>query len=313
MISGKSNDAISKSPLKSNSIKLIKVPKFVASKWLEYNDKDIVGLLEENNNEISAIYIQKENSDEVKKLPCNKNSTVSTYILKEEKVSLNINNKNPNSVNNNLSNKTNENMNQDNLETDKEAVDYVVCADIINNCSYTYSFLPTLDKDYSLVLKERHYKMNVKKDRYTIIETRNEDNIDSSHTLFKYYNTLEDGTNSNLNSKDPRDNSIDNSNKYGKNNKRGLMENDNNIGPYSASKQKAKQAKKMHVFDLDKTKISMFKIFEKEGKKGVPFSFFSKSFSIPSNYIKNILDEIAVKRKRVSDKKTVYFLKDYIS
>lgn len=115
------------------------------------------------------------------------------------------------------------------------------------------------------------------------------------------------------NSKDPKDSSIDNSNKYGKNNKRGFMENENNSGSYSASKQKAKQAKKMHVFDLDKTKISMFKIFEKEGKKGVPFSFFSKSFNIPSNYIKNILDEIAVKRKRVSDKKTVYFLKDYIS
>ncbi|CDU17833.1 transcription initiation factor IIF subunit beta, putative [Plasmodium yoelii] len=306
---------------KSNSIKLIKVPKFVANKWLECNDKDIVGLLEENNNEISAIYIQKDDSDDVKKLPCNKNSTVSTYILKEEKVSLKISNKNANSVNNNnnnnnnLVNKSNENMNQgkDNLEGDKETVDYVICADIINNCNYTYSFLPTLDKDYSLVLKERHYKTNIKKDRYTIIETRNEDNIDSSHTLFKYYNMSEDGSNSNLNNKDPRDNNIENSNKYGKNNKRGFMENENNIGSYSASKQKTKQAKKMHVFDLDKTKISMFKIFEKEGKKGVPFSFFSKSFNIPSNYIKNILDEIAVKRKRVSDKKTVYFLKDYIS
>lgn len=68
----------------------------------------------------------------------------------------------------------------------------------------------------------------------------------------------------------------------------------------------------MHVFDLDKAKISMFKIFEREGQNGVPFSFFTKSFNIPANHIKGILDEIAIKGKRDTDKKTVYFLKNCI-
>ncbi|CRG96496.1 conserved Plasmodium protein, unknown function [Plasmodium gallinaceum] len=310
MINSKENDTLPKISFKNKNIKLIKVPKFVSNKWLKRKHRDVVGLFEHKNNEISNLYIQKDDSDEVKKLTCNKNYTINTYILKQNKISLKPN-KGTNPSNNNLNNKTIENSNQnklkininnpinENSERNKE-LDYVICADVIKNCEHTYSFLPLLDEDYSLILKERHYNTNIKKNRYTIIETRNEENLDSSQTLFKYY-TSDD--NNNLN-KD----------KNNKNNKRVLLENENNFNSSSAaSKQKTKQAKKFHIFDLDKTKISMFKIFEREGKKGVPFSFFAKSFNIPSNHIKNILDEIAVKRKRASDKKSVYFLKDYIS
>ncbi|GAW81207.1 hypothetical protein, conserved [Plasmodium gonderi] len=339
MLDGKENDDSSKASMKNKNIKIIKVPKFVSNKWLQYNNKDIVGLFEQNNNEISTLYVQKDNSDKVKKLTCNKNNTVNTYILKQNKISLKptkgFNCSTGNSsitTPTNSNNKTSENANQskvkinitnpvkDNTERNKE-IDYVICADVIKNCEHTYSFLPTLDEDYSLVLKERHYKTNVKKNRFTIIETRNEENIDSSHTLFKYYTsddnvhnatgTVSASNDASVNSISVLNNSKDN--KLGKSNKRTLQDSDNHFSSPSASKQKAKQIKKMHVFDLDKAKISMFKIFEKEGKKGVPFSIFAKSFNIPSNYIKNVLEEIAVKRKRVTDKKPVYFLKDCIN
>ncbi|ANQ08405.1 Uncharacterized protein PCOAH_00027810 [Plasmodium coatneyi] len=350
MLGGRENDGSSKASMKSKSIKLIKVPKFVSNKWLQYNNKDIVGLFEQNNNEITTLYVQKDDTDNVKKLRCNKASTVSTYILKQSKVSLNPSkgvtpSSSPSATtfttaHTNSNSRTSENVSQskvkihlnnpakENAERNKET-DYVVCADVLKNCEHTYSFLPTLDEDYSLVLKERHYKTNVKKNRFTIIETRNEENIDSSHTLFKYYTSDENTLNvsgagsamgggatvpgagnttndSGLNSANSKDN------KLGKSNKRTLQDTDGHFGSSSASKQKAKQVKKMHVFDLDKAKISMFKIFEREGKKGVPFSVFAKSFNIPSNYLKNILDEIAVKKKRVTDKKPVYFLKDCI-
>ncbi|CRH00317.1 conserved Plasmodium protein, unknown function [Plasmodium relictum] len=307
MINSKESDTLPKTCFKNKNIKLIKVPKFVSNKWLKCKNKEVVGLFEHKNSEISNLYIQKDDSDNVKKLTCNKNYTINTYILKQSKICLKPN-KGTNPSNNNLNNKTIENSNQnklkininnpikENSERSKE-FDYVICADIIKNCEHTYSFLPVLDKDYSLILKERHYNTNIKKNRYTIIETRNEENLESSQTLFKYY-TSDDNNNAN---KD-------------KNNKRVMLENENNFtSSTSASKQKTKQAKKFHVFDLDKTKISMFKIFEREGKKGVPFSFFAKNFNIPSNHIKNILDEIAVKRKRISDKKSVYFLKDCIN
>ncbi|KMZ82328.1 hypothetical protein PVIIG_04442 [Plasmodium vivax India VII] len=373
MLGGKENEGSSKASVKSKSIKIIKVPKFVSNKWLQYNNKDIVGLFEQNNNEISTLYVQKDDTDNVKKLTCNKGSTVNTYILKQSKVSLKpIKGLTPSSspsattttattAPTNSNSKTSENVNQskvkinlnnpvkENAERSKE-IDYVVCADVLTNCEHTYSFLPTLDEDYSLVLKERHYKTNVKKNRFTIIETRNEEHIDSSHTLFKYYtsddhalnasgagsamggagsvpgaaNTTNDAGVNSANSANSANNANSVShlqavsstssrdNKLGKSNKRTLQDSDGHFGSSSASKQKAKQVKKMHVFDLDKAKISMFKIFEREGKKGVPFSVFAKSFSIPSNYIKNILDEIAVKKKRVTDKKPVYFLKDCI-
>ncbi|SCN12961.1 transcription initiation factor IIF subunit beta, putative [Plasmodium malariae] len=326
MTSAKESDGLSKAFLKNKNIKLIKVPKFVSNKWLNYNHKDIVGLFEQNNNsEISTLYIQKDDSDKVKKLTCNKNNTVNTYILKQNKVSLKPS-KSTNQSNSNASDTTYENSNQskgkininnpvkESTERNKE-VDYVICADIIKNCEHTYSFLPILDEDYSLVLKERHYNTNVKKNRFTIIETRNEENIDSTQTLFKYYTT--DDNIKNENNKDNKylknNSSTTTITTTSNNNKRMLFESDNNLVSSSASKQKLKQAKKMQVFDLDKTKISMFKIFEKEGKKGVPFSIFTKSFNIPSNYLKNILEEIAVKRKRLSDKKSVYYLKDYVS
>ncbi|KJP85853.1 hypothetical protein AK88_04501 [Plasmodium fragile] len=365
MLGGKENDGSSKASMKCKNIKLIKVPKFVSNKWLQYNNKDIVGLFEQNNNEITTLYVQKDDTDNVKKLRCNKGSTVNTYILKQSKVSLKPSNKgltassSPSATTtttaptNSNSKTTSENVNQskvkinlnnpvkENAERNKET-DYVVCADVLKNCEHTYSFLPTLDEDYSLVLKERHYKTNVKKNRFTIIETRNEENIDSSHTLFKYYtsddhllNTPGAGTgmggvaatvpgtaitanDSGLNSANSVthlhgvSSTSSRDNRLGKSNKRTLQDTDGHFGSSSASKQKAKQVKKMHVFDLDKAKISMFKVFEREGKKGVPFSIFAKSFNIPSNYIKNILDEIAVKKKRVTDKKPVYFLKDCI-
>ncbi|CAA9988468.1 conserved Plasmodium protein, unknown function [Plasmodium knowlesi strain H] len=362
MLGGKENDGSSKVSMKSKNIKLIKVPKFVSNKWLQYKNKDIVGLLEQNNNEITTLYIQKDDTDNVKKLRCNKSSTLNTYILKQSKVSLNPNkgvspssspsgtamttaptNANSRTSENTSQSKVKINLNnpvKENTEKNKET-DYVVCADVLKNCEHTYSFLPTLDEDYSLVLKERHYKTNVKKNRFTIIETRNEENIDSSHTLFKYYTSDDNllnasgagsamGGGANIpgaanTTNDPGLSSANNvshvhgvsstssrDNKMGKSNKRTLQDTDGHFGSSSASKQKAKQVKKMHVFDLDKTKISMFKIFEREGKKGVPFSIFAKSFNIPSNYIKNILDEIAVKKNRVTDKKPVYFLKDCI-
>lgn len=362
MLGGKENDGSSKVSMKSKNIKLIKVPKFVSNKWLQYNNKDIVGLFEQNNNEITTLYIQKDDTDNVKKLRCNKSSTLNTYILKQSKVSLNPNkgvspssspsgtamttaptNANSRTSENTSQSKVKINLNnpvKENTERNKET-DYVVCADVLKNCEHTYSFLPTLDEDYSLVLKERHYKTNVKKNRFTIIETRNEENIDSSHTLFKYYTSDDNllnasgagsamGGGANIpgaanTTNDPGLSSANNvshvhgvsstsnrDNKMGKSNKRTLQDTDGHFGSSSASKQKTKQVKKMHVFDLDKTKISMFKIFEREGKKGVPFSIFAKSFNIPSNYIKNILDEIAVKKNRVTDKKPVYFLKDCI-
>lgn len=316
MNNSKENDSVSKLSFKNKNIKLIKVPKFVSNKWLQYNNKDIVGLLGFNNNnnndsEITELYVQKDDSDNVKKLRCNKNNTVNTYILKQNVIKLKSTNKSVSNSAGTLNNKSNDytntnkgkntmnNLSKDNSDKHKE-FDYVVCADLIKTCDYTYSFLPTLDQDYSSILKERHYKTNVKKERFTIIETRNEENMDATHTLFKYY-TSEDKLNNE--SKD----------KNMKNNKRLFTDNDNlNTVSHSTSKQKAKQSKKMHVFDLDKAKISMFKIFEREGQNGVPFSFFTKSFNIPANHIKGILDEIAIKGKRDTDKKTVYFLKNCI-
>ncbi|VWU48359.1 transcription initiation factor IIF subunit beta, putative [Hepatocystis sp. ex Piliocolobus tephrosceles] len=396
MINNKNNDITIKTASKTKNIKLLKVPKFVSNKWLQHKDKDIVGLLDINNEDICSLYIQKDESDDVKKLKCNKNKIVNTYILKQNKIyfndstdntttttdinttttttttttTSNNNNKNvTNTSNNNASNKSNENIIQNKINTninnsdennneqgDKEK-NSILCTNIIKCCDNTYAFLPTLDADYSSVLKERHYKTNVKKDRYTIIETRNEEHIDSTHTLFKYYtpdditnniNTNTTNNNNNNTTNNNNNNNTTNNNNNNKNIKSGKRTYDeinnfntnsdtnknintyiinsnnsyNNINtsssnmnntsvmPVITSKYKMKQSKKMNVIDLDKTKISMFKMFENEGKKGVPFSLFTKNFNIPTNYIKNILEEIAVKRKRPTDKKPVYFLKD---
>lgn len=333
------NPSPTKVSLKNRKIRLIKVPKFVATQWLNAADKDIVGILGFENEEISNLYVRKDENDNVKKLNCDKNETINTCILKQSKITLKKNKSSGNSVSatgSNVNNKYNERgnknkskMNMKTLgnqksenETEEESF---ILADLVKNCEHTYTFLPHMDRDYSSILKERHVKTNIKKSRFTIIEQRNEELLDANNTLFKYYtNPSNEINNSSLGIR------LNNREKHMKNNKRmiQLVDNSNNVNNNSrttninnqqmqamntshttTNKPKTKQAKKSYAFDIDKAKLNMFKIFEKEGNNGVPFSVFAKAFNIPPTQVKNILEEIAIKRKVNTDKKAVYFLK----
>lgn len=357
----KENKATTKTPPKSKTIRLIKVPKFVANQWMKSQHGEVVGLYDCENDDISNVYIRKEETDDLRKLICQKNPTLNTYLLRQKTINLKtkgiIGNKSTNETDtkkrgldnykkkgkeynilkgnsNMMISNTNKNKtdDEDDDECETEHTVSIVCADAIKKFDNIHSFLPVLDKEYSKILKERHYNTNVKRERATIIETRNEESIDAENSLFRFF-TAEDRMNLKKEAESQRRGiQLNNNNEYNQYNSKALQKNINTNNAISLNrnavnvsktisknssasnafnKQKSRATKKTHMFDADKAKISMFRIFEMEGNKGVPFSVFSKRFNIAPHHLKSLLDEIAVKRKRNVDKRTVYFLKDF--
>eukprot|EP00371_Babesia_bovis_P000029 XP_001608676.1 hypothetical protein [Babesia bovis T2Bo] len=151
---------------------------------------------------------------------------------------------------------------------------------------------PSLNTMYKNEIKERHLLSNVQKPRGTTYETRNEINNDRTMTLFKYFNPQRKGVEDVL---------------------RGITiaTPPKQDTPYSRSKNKGQRR---DIMDMDELKMSICKVFETdEGKEGLQFKRICQLVNQPSTHVKIAIDEIAEQRKRSSDHKLVYFLRNHFN
>lgn len=154
--------------------------------------------------------------------------------------------------------------------------------DVIGEVSSRTNFQPKLDQRYQQVLRERHAAEDLRKGRGTVEEMRRDPGLDSLHTLFQFYTprapslSADDGA------------------------KRGGLE--------CVSRAKAKQ-KKGAMLDADSLKVKLFKMFDAAGAAGLQLKQISTQTQQPLSHVKMVVEEIAEQRKRASDRKSVYFLK----
>ncbi|CDJ40893.1 hypothetical protein, conserved [Eimeria tenella] len=156
--------------------------------------------------------------------------------------------------------------------------------DIIAEINNRTNFQPKLDKRYQQVLHERHIAEDQSKSRGTVTEMRRDPGLDSLHTLFQFYTPK-----SSLSTDDT---------------KRGGLE--------SVSRAKAKQ-KRGVILDSDALKVKLFRLFEAAGAAGLQLKQIAAHTQQPLSYVKTLVEEIAEQRKRLSDRKAVYFLKQQYS
>ncbi|EAN30700.2 Transcription initiation factor IIF beta subunit protein [Theileria parva strain Muguga] len=157
----------------------------------------------------------------------------------------------------------------------------------IGKLSECLTIFPSLDQAYKRKLKERHICTNVKKPRSTTDETREDPSFDSSETIFKYYN--------------PKTTTV-----------AGLMSDDGSRPledtPYNRSRAKSK---KLPTMDPDELKLKIFKIFEsEEAKDGIQLKRVVQLTGQPLQNVKSAVEEIAIQKRRPTDYKLVYRLKD---
>ncbi|CDI78202.1 hypothetical protein, conserved [Eimeria acervulina] len=122
------------------------------------------------------------------------------------------------------------------------------------------------------------------KSRGTVAEMRRDPGLDSLHTLFQFYTpkasaSAEDGKRSGLE---------------------------------SVSRAKAKQ-KRGVILDADSLKVKLFKMFDAAGAAGLQLKQIAAQTQQPLSHVKAVVEEIAEQRKRLSDRKAVYFLKQQYS
>ncbi|GFE52687.1 hypothetical protein protein [Babesia ovis] len=163
---------------------------------------------------------------------------------------------------------------------------------------------PTLDMTYKSKIKERHIVSNVQKRMltYTVVivsiargtthESRSEPINDRSATLFKYYNPHPKGVANIINEVD-------------------IATPAKQETPYSRAKTKVQ---KRDVMDMDELKMSLCKIFETdEGREGLQFKRICQLINQPPANVKMAIDEITEHRKRPTDHKMAYFLRNHFN
>ncbi|KAL8429978.1 hypothetical protein Efla_000791 [Eimeria flavescens] len=155
--------------------------------------------------------------------------------------------------------------------------------DVISELTGRTNFQPKLDPLYQKVRGEQKMVSFCAAGRGTVEEMRRDPGLDSLHTLFQFYtpkapssSVLEDGG------------------------KRGAFE--------SAARAKAKQ-RKGALMDSDSLKVRLFKMFEAAGTAGLQLKQIAAQTQQPLSHVKTVVEEIAEQRKRMSDRKSVYFLK----
>ncbi|OEH76457.1 hypothetical protein cyc_03123 [Cyclospora cayetanensis] len=156
--------------------------------------------------------------------------------------------------------------------------------DVIGELQSRTNFQPKLDHRYQQVLHKRHVAEDLHKSRGTVEEMRRDPGLDSLHTLFQFYTPR-----ASLSAEE--------------NAKRGLE---------SISRAKAKQ-KRGAVLDADSLKVKLFKMFDAAGASGLQLKQIASQTQQPLSHVKMIVEEIAEQRKRLSDRKAVYFLKQQYS
>ncbi|KAF8823031.1 putative membrane protein [Cardiosporidium cionae] len=160
-------------------------------------------------------------------------------------------------------------------------------ADILCQLNQTQTLTPILSKNYFSLLKNRKKNLVDAHRRQTIEERRHEYDLDTSQTLFRYYAPKGDSKNDTIGEESPRF-----------------------VRTSSTTNRVKSKAKKLVTMDEDSLKIRLFQLFEKKGVEGVQLKQLVNETDQPLAYVKGIVDEIAEQRKRASDRKLVYFLKD---
>ncbi|KAL8270400.1 hypothetical protein Esti_005629 [Eimeria stiedai] len=155
--------------------------------------------------------------------------------------------------------------------------------DVIGEVALRTNFQPKLDPLYQQVLRGRHEAEDLQQGRGTIEEMRRDPGLDSLHTLFQFYTPK---ASSSL--------SVDEAVRRG--------------GLESVARAKAKQ-KKGAVLDTDSLKVRLFRMFEAAGSSGLQLKQIATQTQQPLSHVKAVVEEIAEQRKRVTDRKSVYFLK----
>ncbi|KAK1936842.1 putative membrane protein [Babesia divergens] len=153
---------------------------------------------------------------------------------------------------------------------------------------------PTLDTSYKSKIKDRHVVANLRKERGTAHEDRDTGTHDRSATLFKYYNPHPESVVSMV-----TDTEAD------------PTERKKQETPYLRSKMKVQKREPM---DMDELKMSVCKIFETdEGREGLQFKRICQLINQPPANVKVAIDEITEQRKRPSDHKMAYFLRNHFN
>lgn len=153
------------------------------------------------------------------------------------------------------------------------------------------TFVPKLNNDYLSLLKRRHQNSIKYKGRSTTEEDR--DNFyNANDTLFQYYNPRDCGNGINGNSFTSdisRRMSFDMANQ----------------------RQSKQKQKKTVTMTEDMLRMKIFQLFEKVGEEGLTLKRAGMEVDQPLSFVKSVLEEVGEQRKRSSDRRSVYFLKDH--
>ncbi|KYK66704.1 putative membrane protein [Toxoplasma gondii TgCatPRC2] len=175
---------------------------------------------------------------------------------------------------------------------------FPAAADVLCVVEESSNFVPLLDQTYHTFLRRRHETTDVFKTRGTIEETRRDTGFDSTATLFHFHTPKPAAASS-----------------------AGVAEEDDEFsmlggrrGGLSAAEaartRTAKQKKAVVTIDEDSLKLRLFSIFEAAGANGLQLKQIAMQTGQPLSFVRQVVEEIAEPRKRASDRKTVFFLKD---
>nr|CEL66551.1 TPA: membrane protein, putative [Neospora caninum Liverpool] len=175
---------------------------------------------------------------------------------------------------------------------------FPAAADVLCVVEESSNFVPLLDRTYHSFLRRRHESIDVFKSRGTIEETRRDTGLDSTATLFHFHTPK------------PAASSVG-----------GVGEEDDEFamlggrrGGMSAAEaartRTVKQKKAVVTIDEDSLKLRLFSIFEAAGANGLQLKQIAMQTGQPLSFVRQVVEEIAEPRKRASDRKTVFFLKD---
>ncbi|KEP61764.1 UNVERIFIED_CONTAM: membrane protein, putative [Hammondia hammondi] len=175
---------------------------------------------------------------------------------------------------------------------------FPAATDVLCVVEESSNFVPLLDQTYHTFLRRRHENTDVFKTRGTIEETRRDTGFDSTATLFHFHTPKPAAASSAGVAEEEDEFSM-------LGGRRGGMS-----AAEAARTRTAKQKKAVVTIDEDSLKLRLFSIFEAAGANGLQLKQIAMQTGQPLSFVRQVVEEIAEPRKRASDRKTVFFLKD---
>eukprot|EP00920_Eleutheroschizon_duboscqi_P001082 GHVT01002629.1.p1 GENE.GHVT01002629.1~~GHVT01002629.1.p1 ORF type:complete len:360 (-),score=134.60 GHVT01002629.1:534-1613(-) len=282
-------------------IQLIKVPKFVADVWNQAEHHSIVGLLHKPTNSqtsSSSSPSSSSSSPSSSSASSSSSSSSSSSVVPELIVPMSLGScsASPSSRPSSSSPapfgpvrilRCVSRADECRLILQSRAHPKSTSADIVGEIRNTWQFVPKLDRSYTMMVKQRHLDTDVNKSRTTIEEGRQALSVDSSQTLFRYYNPARPSASG----------EDDKTAEFG-----------GTRSAVASQRGRGRAVRRQPTLSEDSLKLKVFRALEAVGAEGVQLKDLVRQMDQPYNFVKSVVESIAEQKKRLSDKKMVYVL-----